>query len=733
MKTLIVDDNEQNLYMLEQLFKGLDHEVVTAVNGEDALDKLDKGGFSMIISDILMPVMDGFQFCRKVKTNKVLKEILFIFYTSTYTEEKDKEFALKIGADRFLRKPMEPDVFVRMIRETVANMANGDTSFAEPDLVDEKDVLKVYSERLINRLEHKAIALEEEVTRRRDSEEKLKHLNSVLCAIRGVNQLIVREKDHNRLIQGACEELILTRGYSNAWIALLDESKNVVTIAEAGLGQAFLPLREHLNKGEFPYCARSALDQSGALIIKDPVSECYDCPLARMCKGQRGLAVRLEHIGKIYGIMTVSLPGNFIDNEEEQSLFNEVASDIGLALYSIEGDKKRKRTEEKNVQLEGKYRQAQKMESVGRLAGGVAHDFNNALSVIIGIAEMALDDTDPIGQLHEDLNEILTAAGRAADITRQLLAFARRQTIAPKIIELNDTVGSMLKMLRRLIGEDIDLAWLPGANLWSVKMDPTQIDQVLANLCVNARDAIEGVGKVTIESENVTFTEDYCADHAGFVQGEFVQLSVSDDGCGMNKEILDNIFEPFFTTKDMDKGTGLGLATVYGIAKQNNGFINVYSEPDKGTTIKIYLPRHEAKAAELHKKSREEIPIGQGETVLVVEDDPLILKMMQKILQGLGYTVMTSSAPEKTMGIVKEYTGKIHLLITDVIMPKMNGHDLAELLQSICPDLKCIFMSGYTADAIVKQGVLNKGVNFIQKPFSRRELAEIIRKVLEEA
>ena len=390
----------------------------------------------------------------------------------------------------------------------------------------------------------------------------------------------------------------------------------------------------------------------------------------------------------------------------------------------------RKRMEEEKAQLEEQYHQAQKMESVGRLAGGVAHDFNNALSVITGFAEMALDDTDPAGKLHDDLNEILTAARHAADITRQLLAFARKQTIAPKVLDLNENVERMLKMIRRLIGEDIDLAWFPGAILWSVKVDPSQIDQILANLCVNARDAIEGVGKVTIESGNITLAEGYCADHAGFVPGEYVQLSVSDNGCGMDKAILDNIFEPFFTTKDVDKGTGLGLATVYGIVKQNNGFINVYSEPGEGTTIKIYLPRYEDKAVRIQEKSTAQIPSSQGETILVVEDDPAILKIMQKILEGLDYTVLASSAPEKVMDIVKEYTGKINLLITDVIMPKMNGRDLAEQLQTICPDLKCIFMSGYTANAIAHHGVLDKGVNFIQKPFTKRELAETIRKVL---
>ncbi|MBU0463615.1 MAG: PAS domain S-box protein [Proteobacteria bacterium] len=398
--------------------------------------------------------------------------------------------------------------------------------------------------------------------------------------------------------------------------------------------------------------------------------------------------------------------------------------DIIGAIETIQDITDRRNAEEQ-------LRQAQKMESVGRLAGGVAHDYNNALTAIMGYTELALMDADPAGPLHADLNQVLKAGRRAQDITRQLLAFARKQTIAPIALNLNQTVESMIKMLRRLIGEDIDLAWLPETNLWHVMMDPSQIDQILANLCVNSRDAIEGVGKVTIETATKVFDSAYCADHVGFVPGEFVQLSVSDNGCGMDKEILKEIFEPFFTTKAVDKGTGLGLSTVYGIVKQNNGFINVYSEPGKGTTIKIYLPRHEGKAVEIQEENTTEIPQGRGETILLVEDDLPILKLAQKILEGLNYTVLIADTPKGAMRLAQEHTGKIHLLITDVIMPEMNGRELSEQLQSLSPDLKCIFMSGYTANAIAHHGVLDEGVHFIQKPFSKRDLATIVRKVLD--
>jgi PAS domain S-box-containing protein len=392
----------------------------------------------------------------------------------------------------------------------------------------------------------------------------------------------------------------------------------------------------------------------------------------------------------------------------------------------------RKRAEKEKDKLEAQLRQAQKMESIGRLAGGVAHDYNNALSVIIGFTELTIDDVDPTGPLRANLEEVLAAANRAKDITRQLLAFARKQTIAPKVLDLNNNVEGMLGMLRRLIGEDIDLAWLPGASLWPVKMDPSQIDQILANLCVNARDAIGGVGKVTIETHRVVIDADYCADHVGFVPGEFVELAVSDNGCGMDKEILSDIFEPFFTTKGPEKGTGLGLATVYGIVKQNNGFINVYSEPGKGTTIKIYLPRHEGKTVETQGETETGIPLGRGETVLLVEDDLSILELARKILDGLGYTVLIAGTPGEALHLAEEHAGEIHLLVTDVIMPEMNGRELAGRLQSLCPGLKYMFMSGYTANAIAHRSVLEKGVHFIQKPFSKRDLAKNVRKALDE-
>jgi len=390
----------------------------------------------------------------------------------------------------------------------------------------------------------------------------------------------------------------------------------------------------------------------------------------------------------------------------------------------------RKQAEEEREKLQAQLTQAQKMESVGRLAGGVAHDFNNMLTVIQGNAAMALEDLPPDSPLRENIEEIQKCAQRSADLTRQLLAFARKQTVAPKVLDLNATVEGMLKMLRRLIGEDIQLAWLPGAGLWPVKIDPSQVDQLLANLCVNARDAIGGVGHVTIETESVTLDGAYVSSHPGFAPGEYVLLAVSDDGCGMDKEVLGHLFEPFFTTKEVGKGTGLGLATVYGIVKQNHGFINVYSEPGQGTTFKLYLPRHAETGAPVEKNGPAQPEARGRETILLVEDELSILKIGGKMLESLGYTVLPASTPVEAMRLAREHAGKIDLLMTDVVMPEMNGRDLARQVLSLYPNIKRLFMSGYTADVIACQGVLEEGLHFIQKPFSKKDLGGKVREAL---
>ena len=397
---------------------------------------------------------------------------------------------------------------------------------------------------------------------------------------------------------------------------------------------------------------------------------------------------------------------------------------------TIQDITERKRAEAEKEKIQVQLQRAQRIESVGRLAGGVAHDFNNMLQAILGNVELALGEIPANSPARESLIEIRASARRSADLTRQLLALARKQTIAPRTLNLNETLEGLLKMLRRLLGEDIHLAWMPASDLGMVHMDPTQVDQILANLCINARDAIAGVGKITIETAPATFSEEYCADHPGYLPGEYVLMAVSDDGCGMDKETQAQIFEPFFTTKPVGEGTGLGLATVYGIVRQNHGFINVYSEPGKGTSFKIYLPRHATAAAAARVDAPSPPPRSHGETVLLVEDEPAILNVARRVLQRLGYTVLTAATPTEAVRLAETHAGMIHLLITDVVMPEMNGRDLASRLSSHCPGLECLFMSGYTANVIAHHGVLDEGTHFIQKPFSVEDLAAKVRAVL---
>ncbi|HPS57506.1 MAG TPA: transporter substrate-binding domain-containing protein [Spirochaetota bacterium] len=402
------------------------------------------------------------------------------------------------------------------------------------------------------------------------------------------------------------------------------------------------------------------------------------------------------------------------------------------ALVGIHTDiTDRKREEREKEILQAQLTQAQKMDSIGRLAGGVAHDFNNMLSVILNQAEIGILKTSPDHPVYPRLQEIEKAAKRSANLTRQLLSFARKQAITPEIINLNDTIGKILTMLKRLIGEDIELAWIPCDSVWPVKMDPTQIDQILANLCVNARQAITNTGRITIETKNVILDIFSSRDNPDLVPGAYVMIAISDNGSGMNADIRSHLFEPFFTTKDIGKGTGLGLATVYGIVRQNSGVINVYSEPGVGTTFKIYLPKIEEESGQFQSVTTDK-PFSTGhETILLVEDEPMIMEIAVSMLEEFGYRVIPAPSPDHALNIAREYPEKIDLLLTDVVMPGMNGRELSAQILSIREGLKVLFISGYTANVIAQHGVLDEGVHFIHKPFTMNDLALKVRETLD--
>lgn len=401
-----------------------------------------------------------------------------------------------------------------------------------------------------------------------------------------------------------------------------------------------------------------------------------------------------------------------------------------LLIVYLRDISERKRNEEERARLEESLHQGRKMETIGRLVGGIAHDYNNMLGVILGYAEIAqlkVKDSDP---LREDLGHILDAAKRSRDITQQLLAFARKQSLDPQVINLNSAIEHAVKILKQLLGEDIDLLWSPRKHLWLVEIDPSQFEQILANLCVNARDAIQDVGRLTIRTDQVTFSETGTIKQRGLAPGEYVLLEVADNGCGMDNETLAKIFEPFFTTKEKGSGTGLGLATVYGIVNQSGGFIETSSQVGKGTTFRIFLPRSMRKTT----RAEAEVPSSPfqagDETVLVVDDEKSILNLTKTLLDSFGFQVLTACSPTEALALSEQYQDEIHLLISDVIMPEMNGRELAERLKAHYPELECLFISGYSDDVLAPCGILEDKVRLMAKPFTREELGEQVQSIL---
>jgi signal transduction histidine kinase/ActR/RegA family two-component response regulator len=396
-----------------------------------------------------------------------------------------------------------------------------------------------------------------------------------------------------------------------------------------------------------------------------------------------------------------------------------------------DSENKRREAEEALRRSEEQLRQWQRVEAIGRLAGGVAHDFNNLLMTILGCSELLLRDFDSADPRREEVEEIRRAAQRATSLTHQLLAFGRRQVLQPRVLDLNEIVENMNRMLRRMIGEDIQFLTILTPGLWPVRVDPGQIEQVVMNLVVNARDAMPEGGRLTIETANMNLDEEYARRHIAVKPGPFVMLAVTDTGCGMDAETRSHLFEPFFTTKEKGKGTGLGLSTVYGIIKQSGGNIWAYSEVGEGSTFKVYLPRAEEPAEDYKPKEIASEVAKGSETILLVEDEEAVRNMISRVLQGSGYTVLEAGQGKEALEACRKHPGPIHLMVTDVIMPQMSGRELAERMAVIRPEMKVLFMSGYPDNAIVHHGVLDPGTAFLQKPFTLTALENKVREVLE--
>ena len=563
---------------------------------------------------------------------------------------------------------------------------------------------------------------------KKQAEDRVAHLNAILLGIRRVNQLITREKDRNRLIQKACDLLVEARGFHSVAVGLIDALGERI-LGYAVKDQNLTSLRDMLERGDVPDCARKAIASRKIVVQRNRKQFCKGCPgAAGSMENQDALFIGLEQDGTSYGFMLACVPAGMGDNTEEQKLLREVADDIAFALRSMDIENERDRSSAALADTKEQLRLAQKLEAVGQLAGGVAHDFNNILMVQMGycdLLENVLKDENHLA----NLAQIKDCAKRAAALTRQLLAFSRKQTLQPKVLDLNAVAAKIGEMLRRLIREDIDLVLALENGLGRVKADPGQIEQVIMNLAVNTRDAMPEGGRLTIETANVELDEAYARSHLGASSGPHVMLAITDTGFGMDEKTQSRLFEPFFTTKEQGKGTGLGLATVYGIVKQSGGNIWVYSEPGKGTTFKIYLPRVEAEPEDPAKQAAKTAR-GRGELVMVVEDEPSLRTLFARMIKSLGYRVIVAANGSEALAVVEKEGLMPDLLITDVVMPGMSGRELAEHLNRRQPGLKVLFTSGYTDNAIVHHGVLDSQTPFLQKPFSTGDLAARISELL---
>lgn len=837
---LVVDDTHPSLKLLTDVLTAAGYEVRPADSGELALASVAARPPELILLDIRMPGMDGFEVFRRLKTRERSRDIPVMFL-SAVTETEQRVEGLKLGAVDFIPKPFQAEELLARVR-THMEMS-----------------------RLRARLEHEAASLQSANDELQSRQAELTRANAVLTGLYRVSEGLNQCTTERTVAETVLERAMGLPNVQAGWITLLDGHDRFHTVATRGLPQA---LRTPEAFGGDCLCRRKLL--SGEL---DKTTNILECERLGRAEGDTGglryhAAVPLWIGDRMLGVMNLAGPGEMIFSEDDRKVFDSIGNQCGVALerarlrdhleaevedrtaalrleinerelteqalriseakfrslfehvmegihqstddgrllvvnpafvrmlgYESEAEalaldfardiyvapeeratflrSLREKGEVRNVearfkrkdgrvitvlrnarvvrdeqgaalyyegtivdiserkQIEEQLRQSQKVEAIGQLAGGIAHDFNNVLTTIKGYCDLLIEALYDSDVRKQDVAEIAKAADRAAALTRQLLAFSRRQILEPRVLDLRSVVGELDPMLRRLIGEDIELTTLAGRDLGRVKADPNQIEQVLMNLAINARDAMSTSGKLTIETMNVDLDEDYARQHVAVQPGPYVLLAVSDTGSGMDAETLSHIFEPFFTTKEKGKGTGLGLSTVYGIVKQSGGNIWVYSEPGRGTAFKIYLPRVEEVVEQVAPDTARSQAVGGAETVLLVEDEEGVRKIVCRVLRLHGYTVLEAPDPRNGLDLSAAHPGRIHLLITDVVLPQMSGAALADQIMQERPDTKVLYMSGYTDNAIVHHGVLDPEKAFLQKPFTPDLLARKVREVLD--
>ncbi len=563
-----------------------------------------------------------------------------------------------------------------------------------------------------------------DITSEKENELSIAHLNRVLRAVRDISQLMVRETDTEALLKKAADILVEHRSYRAALLVSVDTDGVPVLWKHAGQIAPVAVMDEMFGNGITPRCFSTL---SGVCEVIDRESTCNECPLWDGELDTVAICVHLDYGGVRYGFIEVTLDSGVEMDGEERELLAEMAGDMAYALAAIRTNEERIKAEADNVDLQKQLLQSQKMEAVGQLAGGIAHDFNNMLHVILGHARV-LEQICHEDRAASSARGVIEGASRAAELTKQLLLFSRRQVMSLQVIDFNELVENLLRMIRRIIGEQIKLEWLPGDTAGSIHADRSMIEQVIMNLCVNARDAMPSGGRLTIKTMNVLVDSSFCATHSWASPGRFVLLSVSDNGEGMDRGTMDRIFEPFFTTKGPGKGTGIGLATVYGIVKQHDGMINTYSEPGKGSLFKIYLPVSDL-AVEEERVCRDGPAYGGSETILIAEDDEMVRSLAKEMLENAGYKVLIARDGNEAVSVFRA-ADAVDMLLLDVIMPGLGGHEAMAEIRKLNPDVPVLFSSGYSENAIHTNFVLNDGLMLIQKPYSSNQLLKAVRRVL---
>lgn len=681
---LIVDDNKENLYMIEVLLRKNGFEIISAENGKEALEKARITPPDMIVTDILMPVMDGFTLCKKWKTDESLGQIPFVFYTATYTDQKDIDLGLSLGAERFLVKPMEPKELLETLLEVLAEskINRPETHWLYSN--EEMDILKQYNEVLFHKLQDKVTDLEKanlklqvEIERRRLTEESLHQSEERLKTVLGSLPVGLAWGEATDKIEYVNKTFTELFGYVVEDIPTINDWFRL----------ACPDPRKHEQLYSFWIKSIETAKKTGAS------TQPFDSRIA--CKD-----------------------GTFRD----VSIIGAVISSFHIAVVTDITEKTR---------LQEQLTSAQKLESIGNLAGGIAHDFNNILTIVTGLAgllQASMNNSDPLIRY---VNEIASAGMRGASLTKQLLAFSRKQILEVKSVDLNEIVTNLQKMLRRLIREDITLSFVPFAGSLPIIADPNQIEQVIINIVTNARDAMPNGGPLNILTDKVFVDDSFVGRHEGGEAGNYAVIKISDKGTGMGEETKAKIFEPFFTTKEVGKGTGLGLAVVYGIIQQHKGMISVESESGSGTAFTIYLPLIKGRI-EIEDRSRPDTDYkGGSETILLAEDNSMIRGMTSDILKRYGYNVITAEDGGAAVNVFMEQANIIDMVILDLMMPRKKGFDAYMEIIKESPQVKALFITGYSESEVERQEIRKRALPLLLKPYSLVDLLKNVRELLD--